>query len=160
MVIFKSLPFIHLVMKRRTGVMAGQSTVESIELGTCCFHGLTTLWMSQVALVVKNPLCKRPKRCRFDPWVGKIPWRRAWQLTPVFLPGESHGQRSLAGYSPWDHKESDMAKHTCHRFKSSVLTSDRSSKSLSHLGSHLMVSFWTIVYMYLQLIVASFQQRG
>ena len=133
MVIFKSLPFIHLVMKRRTGVMAGQFTVESIELGTCCFHGLTTLWMSQVALVVKNPLCKRPKRCRFDPWVGKIPWRRAWQLTPVFLPGESHAQRSLAGYSPWDHKESDMAKHTCRRFKSSVLTSDRSSKSLSHL---------------------------
>ena len=36
----------------------------------------------------------------FDPWVGKIPWRRAWQPTPVFLPGESHGQRSLAGYSP------------------------------------------------------------
>ena len=36
-----------------------------------------------------------------DPWVGKIPWRRKWQLTPVFLPGESHGQRSLAGCSPW-----------------------------------------------------------
>ena len=40
-------------------------------------------------------------RCRFSPWVGKIPWRRAWQPTPVFLPGESHGQRSLAGCSPW-----------------------------------------------------------
>ena len=39
------------------------------------------------------------RRCRFDPWVGKIPWRRAWQPTPVFLPGESHGQRNLAGYS-------------------------------------------------------------
>ena len=38
--------------------------------------------------------------CRFDPWVGKIPWRKAWQPTPVFLPGESHGQRSLVGYSP------------------------------------------------------------
>ena len=36
-----------------------------------------------------------------QPWVGKIPWRTEWQLTPVFLPGESHGQRSLAGYSPW-----------------------------------------------------------
>ena len=36
----------------------------------------------------------------FDPWVRKIPWRRAWQLTPVFLPGEPHGQRNLAGYSP------------------------------------------------------------
>ena len=43
----------------------------------------------------------------FNPWVEKIPWRRAWQPTPVFLPGESHGQSSLAGYSPWDHKESD-----------------------------------------------------
>ena len=42
------------------------------------------------------------------PGAGKIPWRRAWQLTPVFLPGESYGQRSLAGYSPQGHKESDM----------------------------------------------------
>ena len=40
------------------------------------------------------------RRHRFDPWVGKIPWRRKWQPTPVFLPGESHGQRSLVGYSP------------------------------------------------------------
>ena len=44
---------------------------------------------------------------RFDPWVGLIPWRRAWQPTLVFLPGEYHGQRSLAGYSPWGCKESD-----------------------------------------------------
>ena len=49
--------------------------------------------------------CRRHKRQRFDPWVRKIPWRRAWQLTAVFLPRESHGQRSLAGYSPWGHKE-------------------------------------------------------
>jgi len=41
----------------------------------------------------------RHKRCRFNPWVRKIPLRRAWQPTPVFLPGESHGQRSLAGCS-------------------------------------------------------------
>ena len=40
--------------------------------------------------------------------LGKIPWRRKWQPTPVFLPGKSHGQRNLAGYSPWRHKESDM----------------------------------------------------
>ena len=40
--------------------------------------------------------CRRHRRCRFDPWVGKIPWRRAWQPSPVFLPGESHGQRWLA----------------------------------------------------------------
>ena len=44
--------------------------------------------------------CRRLKRYRFSPWVGKIPWRRAWQPTPVFLPGESHGQRSLVVYSP------------------------------------------------------------
>ena len=46
------------------------------------------------------------KRPRFVPWVGKIPLRRAWQPTPVFLPGESHGQRSLAGYSPWGRSQS------------------------------------------------------
>ena len=44
--------------------------------------------------------CRRHKRCGFGPWVRKISWRRAWQSTPVFLPGESHGQRSLEGYSP------------------------------------------------------------
>ena len=43
-------------------------------------------------------------------WVGKIPWRRAWQPTPLLLPGKSHGQRSLEGYSPWGHKELDMTE--------------------------------------------------
>ena len=46
----------------------------------------------------------------FDPWVGNIPWRRKWQPTPVFLPGEFNGQRSLVGYSPWDSKESDTTE--------------------------------------------------
>ena len=52
----------------------------------------------------KESACQhaRLKRLRFYPWVGKIPWRRAWQSTPVFLPGEPHGQRSLAGYSHKD----------------------------------------------------------
>ena len=44
--------------------------------------------------------CRRCKRCGFDPWVGMIPWRRAWQPNLVFLPRESHGQRSLDGYNP------------------------------------------------------------
>ena len=44
--------------------------------------------------------CKRSKRCGINPWAGKIPWRWKWQPTPAFLPGESHGQRSLMGYSP------------------------------------------------------------
>ena len=55
---------------------------------------------------------RQTERCRFDPWVGKIPGSRKWQLTPVFLPGKFLGQRSLAGYSPWGHKESDTNEHT------------------------------------------------
>ena len=56
---------------------------------------------SQVVLVVKNPPAKTgDKRCRFDPCVGKISWRWAWQLTPVFLSGEFDGQSNLEGYSP------------------------------------------------------------
>ena len=51
---------------------------------------------------------RRCKRCGFIPWVGKIPLRRAWQPTPVFLPEKSHGQKSLAGCSPWGCKESEM----------------------------------------------------
>ena len=46
------------------------------------------------------------RTCEFDPWVMQIPWRRKWQPTPVFLHGKLHGQRSLAGYSPWGHRES------------------------------------------------------
>ena len=66
---------------------------------------------SQLALVVKNPPANAgDMRLRFDPWVGKIPWRRVWQPTPVFLPGESHGQRSLEGYIPWGHKKLDMTE--------------------------------------------------
>ena len=45
-------------------------------------------------------------------WVGKIPWRKKWQPTPVFLPGKSHGQRNLAGYSPWGITEWDMTAGT------------------------------------------------
>jgi len=56
--------------------------------------------------------CRRLKRCGFDPWVRKIPWRRAWQSTLVFLPGESHGQRSLMGYGPQGRKELDTTKVT------------------------------------------------
>ena len=53
------------------------------------------------------PQCGRPG---FDPWVRKIPWRRKWQPTPVLLPGESHGCRSLVGYSPRGRKESDTTE--------------------------------------------------
>ena len=59
---------------------------------------------SLVAQMVKNKICLQYRRPRFDPWVGKILWKRKWQPTPVFLPGAFHGQRSLEGYSPWDPK--------------------------------------------------------
>ena len=60
-------------------------------------------------LVVKNSHANgEDLRCRLDAWVQKIPWSRTWQPTPVFLPGESHRQRSLVGYSPWDCKELEM----------------------------------------------------
>ena len=67
---------------------------------------------SQVALVVKNLPANAGdvRRRESDPWVGKIPWRRKWLPTPVLLPGKSHGQRSLAGYGPWGHKESETTE--------------------------------------------------
>ena len=69
------------------------------------------IWASQVALVVKNlPANTGGMRLRLDPWVGKICWRREWQPTPIFLPRESHGQRSLVGYSPQGHRESDKTE--------------------------------------------------
>ena len=81
------------------------SSLQSVSPGMLLFMGsrlesftnyldiyLRSFWVSVL----------RCRRCRFDPWVGKIAWRRAWQPTPVFLPGKSHRQKSLAGYSPWD----------------------------------------------------------
>ena len=54
--------------------------------------------------------CRRCRRPGFDPWVRKIPWRRKWQPNPVFLPGKSHGQWSLAGHRPWGLKETDTTE--------------------------------------------------
>ena len=55
-------------------------------------------------------VCLQCRRPGFDPWAGKIPWSRAWKSTPVFWPGEAHGQRSLVGYSSWGCKESDTTE--------------------------------------------------
>ena len=58
-------------------------------------------------------ICLQCRKCRwlqFDPWIRKIAWRREWQPTPVFLPGKSHAQRSVVGYSPWGCKESDATE--------------------------------------------------
>ena len=82
-------------------------------------------WVNWVSLVAQQQRiclqCRSHRRCKFYPWVGKIPWRREWQPTPVFLPGESYGQRSLVGYSPWGHRELDTTEHAC--FKKRILWS-------------------------------------
>ena len=65
-------------------------------------HVLSPAFPSPVCPVVAQwqRICLQCRRCWFDPWVGKIPWGRKWQPTPVFLLGKSYGQRSLAGYNP------------------------------------------------------------
>ena len=74
------------------------------------FAHLVTVQASLVVQTVKNP--PAVWETGFNPWVGKIPWRREWQPTPVFLSGESNGQRSLAGYSLQGYKELDMTEAT------------------------------------------------
>ena len=83
-----------------------------------------------VAQMVKCLQCRRP---RFNPWVGKTPWRRKWQSSPVLLPGKSHGWRSLVGYSTWGCKESDKTERLHFHFHFHIL--------LSHL--HLYTELYT-----------------
>ena len=71
--------------------------------------------------------CRRQRRQGFDPWVGKIPWRRVWQPTPVFLPGEIPWTE--VGYSPWSHRESDMME-----WLSTQARKKRSGRNLRHLN--------------------------
>ena len=73
---------------------------------------------AQVVLVVKNPPASAEdiKDMSSIPGSGRFPWRRKWQPTPVLLPGESHGQRSLVGYSSWGRKGSDTTEATLHIF--------------------------------------------
>ena len=82
---------------------------------------------SLVTQMVKNTPAMQ--ETRFNPWVGKMPWKREWLPTPVFLPGEFHGERILAGYSPWGCKESD--------------TTEQLTLSRVHLVSQLVLSVKT-----------------
>ena len=85
--------------------------------------------------------CRRCKRHGFDSWVGKIPWRREWQPSPVFLPGEIHGQRNLVDYSPWGCKSptgfSDYTTTTTTVFCWCCLASRGSPRSTTGLESNL-----------------------
>ena len=86
--------------------------------------------------------CRRHKRWEFNPQVGKISWRRAWQPTPGFLTLEFHGQRSLVGYSPSDHKESDMTKVTQHACTHCRDCTCNQELLISALTSNYCVLFW------------------
>ena len=87
------------------------STIERMKFVSSNMLEATQNIGSLVAHLVKETACQRRRR-GFNPWIGKFPWRRKWQPTPVFLPRKLHGQRSLAGYSPWGHKESDTTEYT------------------------------------------------
>ena len=85
------------------------------ELGseTGCKSHLTTSWGFTAGSVVKNlSAVEEIQEIGFNPWAGKIPWKRNWQLYPVFLPREFHGRGTCVGNSPWDHKELDMTEYT------------------------------------------------
>ena len=86
--------------------MAGEEQQEDLNPGLLTLKypfttvGNLPMWLCGKELACQ---CRRRGRCGFNPWVRKMPWRRKWQPTPVSLPEEFHGQRSLAGYSPWGH---------------------------------------------------------
>ena len=95
----------------KTSVQTVSKIKEALNLYGQCIY----LWGLPDGTSGKEPTCqcrrhKRQERLGFSPWVRKIPWRRGWQPTPVFLPGESRGQRRLMGYSLWGHKELDTTE--------------------------------------------------
>ena len=89
---------------------AGLQSTGSQRVGHDRATSLQTLLMAQ--WWTSRMQCRRRRRPEFNPWIRKIPWRRKWQPTPVFLSGISHGQKSLVHYSPWTPKESVMAERT------------------------------------------------
>ena len=90
----------------------GSLGLSSKESGWLCPCHLCSPPLISRASLVAQRLKHLPglQETRFDPWVRKIPWRRKWQPTPVLLPGESHGVRSLVDYNPWGHKELDTTE--------------------------------------------------
>ena len=103
-------------------------------------------------LVVPLSVCLQCGRPMFNPWIRKIPWRRKWQPTPVFLPGESHGWRSLAGYSPWGCKESDRTERL--HFTSLLLV-----QVLYYLGNYLLQFELKVILFFFLSSRASFKEH-
>ena len=80
---------------------------------------------------------RKCRRCGFDPWVGKIPWRRNWQLAPVFLPGKFHGERSLVSYSPWGCKRDTTEWLNMHAWPSTHLSDSEHDQEMPEVLSCL-----------------------
>ena len=104
------------------------------EIILCTFNPRPAWWLRWQRICLQ---CRKPG---FNSWVGKIPWRREWRPTPVFLHGEFHGQKSLAGYSPWGHKE--------------LYTTDHLSLTHSPLIPHSNLA-WSVVYSRCSLSIGS-----
>ena len=85
-------------------------TSVSSQFTYCWSLAWRILSITLLACEMSASVCRQCGRPRFDPWVGKIPWRRKWKSSPGLLPGKSHGQRSLVGYSPWGRKELDTTE--------------------------------------------------
>ena len=79
-------------------------------------------------------------RPRFSPWIGKIPWRRRRHPTPVFLPGNSHGQRTLVGYSPWGCKDLDTTEQL-HVLENIILSEKKTSRESSYHMTSLLSGY-------------------
>ena len=102
------------------------------------------------------------------PRIGKVPWRRKWQPPPVFLPEESHGQGSLAGYSPWGHKELDMTEHTAqHKLAHWYLLPFSIVPSLGSILKkkkgvcqfHTMTSFWNKIVFFFSPFILDWESQ-
>ena len=103
-------------------------------------------------LLVLLSVCLQCGRPTFNPWIRKIPWRRKWQPTSVFLPGESHGWRSQAGYSPWGCKESDRTERL--HFTSLLLV-----QVLYYLGNYLLEFELKVILFFFLSSTASFKEH-
>ena len=93
--------------------------------------------------------CRRHRTCGFDPWAGKLPWRRAGQYTPVFLPAESQGQRSLVCSSPSGRKESDavdVTEHSCTRVQLPFMSVRKMPCIFFCLSHPVHISFLNLTY--------------
>ena len=112
----------------RDGTTADDETQSLPNTGASGLWNLLPWWLRRQRICLQ---CGRP---RFDPWAGKIPWRRERQPTPVFLPGEFHGERNLAGYSPWGRRELD---------KTDVLVQHLHSFTLAAQSCVLVHQLWS-----------------